>query len=28
MLYLYPMTVEANDVRRKMAKEYYPAARH
>jgi hypothetical protein len=28
MLYLYPMTGEANDVRRRMAKEYYPAARH
>ena len=28
MLYLYPMTAEANDVRRKMAKEYYPASKH
>lgn len=26
-IYLYPMTPEANDIRRKMAKEYYPAAR-
>jgi len=26
-LYLWPMTAEANDLRRRMAKEYYPAAR-